>query len=467
MIHPVAETRAESPDRALSVSRLNEQASSLLERNFPAVLVEGEISNFSMPASGHWYLTLRDEKSRLSCAMFRYRNQRSGFQPRNGMLVQVRGKLSIYGPQGNYQLIADSMEQAGDGALRRAFDELKNKLGSEGLFANEHKQPVSKRYRHIGIITSRTGAAVQDMLSVFRHRFPMIRLTLFAVSVQGRQAATEIVDALARANRLGPALGIEALIVGRGGGSLEDLQAFNEEAVARAVFASKLPVTSAVGHETDFTITDFVADLRAQTPSAAAELMSPHQREYLDKIATSRRQLLRAMNSLITGQADALRSLARQLKRPDRHLQDIAQTLDRLEGQLQRAMRNQLQRSRIEVLQRERALTASSPAGLLRVSASRLASESNRLNASIKARLLLANSKLEQLARNLNAISPLAVLARGYSLTSDESNRLLRRSDQVNVNDAVRTRLADGELTSVVTAIHPESAAGASISKPD
>ncbi len=441
----------------LSVSDLNRKARNLLESKFASVIVEGEISNLAMPASGHWYFTLKDKKSQLRCAMFRHNNQRVAFSPRNGIQVEVRGKLSIYEGRGDYQLITDNMSEAGEGDLRLAFDLLKKKLGSEGLFAPEHKQPIGNDYRHIGIITSRTGAAIQDMLSVFARRFPSIRLTLFSVAVQGQQAPAEIVNAINRANRLGPQLGIEALIVGRGGGSLEDLQAFNEETVARAMFASKLPITSAVGHETDFTIADFVADVRAPTPSAAAELMSPHQQHYLDRLTDYQQKLLTAVTNTIANQNATLQWLTRQLKRPDRRLQENAQTLDRLESQIKHAMINQLQRHRTELNLCQRTLAANSPVSLLRDSTRRLESGRHQLRAAIKSQLLQANGRLEQLVRNLNAISPLAVLARGYSLTSDDNNALLRNSKQVQLDDRIQTRLADGHLTSIVTAVHPES----------
>ena len=247
----------------LTVSGLNRLAKSLLEGHFPAVRVEGEISNLSRPSSGHWYFTLKDQSAQLRCAMFAGNNRRVQFKADSGQQVTVRGRLSIYDGRGDYQLIVDSMEQAGAGALQRAFELLKTKLEDEGLFRADTKRPLRDDYRHIGLITSATGAAVQDIISVFCRRSPTTTLTLFPVSVQGAQAPQEIVRAIASANRLADKLGIQALIVGRGGGSIEDLQAFNEESVARAIAGSDLAICSAVGHETDFTIADFVADLRA------------------------------------------------------------------------------------------------------------------------------------------------------------------------------------------------------------
>ena len=282
----------------LSVTSLNRMAKSLLEDHFPSVIVEGEISNLATPASGHWYLTLKDKTSQIRCAMFVNRNRLVRFKPQNGKQIIVRGRLSIYEGRGDYQLIADSMEDSGDGALRLAFEALKSKLQAIGLFDQNAKQEVLSCYNHVGVVTSPTGAAIQDIVSVFKRRFPATLITLFPVSVQGVEAKQDIVNAIETANRLRKTLGMQALIVSRGGGSLEDLQAFNEEDLAQAIFASDLPVISAVGHETDFTIADFVADLRAPTPSAAAEQLSPSQFEYLEILEGYLQQFRRTIGAL-------------------------------------------------------------------------------------------------------------------------------------------------------------------------
>ncbi|MCG8412809.1 MAG: exodeoxyribonuclease VII large subunit [Pseudomonadales bacterium] len=448
---------ADSAESVLSVSSLNRLARSLLETNFPAVAVEGEISNLATPASGHWYLTLKDKNSQLRCAMFRNRNRLLKFRPSNGMQVVIRGRLSIYEGRGDYQLIAESMEEAGDGALRRAFEELKNKLQIEGLFDEDHKQEVGSEFQHIGIITSQTGAAIRDMLTVFRRRFPAIRITLLPVAVQGMEAPTEIVNAITLANTLRDKLGLEALIIGRGGGSLEDLQAFNEESVARAIFESELPVTSAVGHEIDFTIADFVADLRAPTPSAAAELMSPDQQDYLDYLAGYQQQLSSSIGNTIGEQRNNLGWLIKQLKRPDRRLMEHAQGLDRLEIQMRRAISNKVQQVDAEITQRKRALYARSPLHRLAETGRRLRAEFQRVTNGIETQLERSNSQLEQLARSLNAVSPLQVLARGYSITYSESGEVIQSTDQVNEKDRLRSRLATGSVTSVVTEVHSEN----------
>ncbi len=450
MHSPVDNSRNEAP---LSVSSLNRLARSLLESNFPAVAVEGEISNLAQPSSGHWYLTLKDKNSQLRCAMFRNRNQLLRFRPRNGLQVFARGRLSIYEGRGDYQLIVDSLEEAGDGALRRAFEELKAKLHNEGLFAPETKQDISRDFRHIGLITSKTGAAVRDMITVFRRRFPAIRLTLLPVAVQGADAAAEIVQAIETANDLADKLGLDALIVGRGGGSLEDLQAFNEESVARAVYSSRLPITSAVGHEVDFTIADFVADLRAPTPSAAAELMSPNQDDYFDFIGAYRQQLAQLHANTLRNLRQTLDFLRKRLQRPDRRLQDHAQTLDRLEAGLQRAMSKQLQHRSAAIEQQRRALLISSPQVRLRQYQHELTTQSRRYSQVMQTLLASSAAKLTELGRGLNAVNPLQVLARGYSITFDEQSAILRSSAGITPGQKIHTRLADGRIESVVKSI--------------
>ena len=358
---------ADQQETVLSVSNLNKMARGLLESNFPAVAVKGEISNLATPASGHWYLTLKDKTSQLRCAMFAGRNRFVRFKPQNGNQIIVWGKLSIYEGRGDYQLIVDSMEEAGDGALRRAFEDLKRKLQAEGLFSEEHKQEIYSYYDHIGVITSSSGAVIQDILSVFERRFPATKITLFPVAVQGADAPGEIIRAIELANQHQQKLGIEALIVGRGGGSLEDLQAFNEESVARAIFYSELPITSAVGHEVDFTIADFVADLRAPTPSAAAEQMSPHQAEYFDTFVAYRENLASKLRAILSQATQNLHWLAKQLKRPDRRLQELAQNLDRLENQLQLAILNQIALQNLELKHLRQGMLSNSPINRINV----------------------------------------------------------------------------------------------------
>ena len=443
----------ENKASVLSVSSLNKLARSLLETNFPLVAVEGEISNLIVPSSGHMYLTLKDKRAQIRCAMFKNRNQLLRFRPKDGSQVILRGRLSIYEGRGDYQLIVDSMEEAGDGALRRAFEELKAKLQAEGLFNAELKQEVGDQFRHIGIITSRTGAAIRDIVSVFGRRYPAIKLTLLPVAVQGAESVNEIVRAIRLANQLQDKLALEALIIGRGGGSLEDLQAFNEEAVARAIHASELPVVSAVGHETDFTISDFVADLRAPTPSAAAELLSPDISEALSNLDGVRSALAQTMSARLTTEHKNLQWIHRHLKRPDRRLQDYAQTLDRLDYQLRRRIHSSIANARSELRQRQRAMLAISPGSQLRNSSQQLRSILSRLNQQAEIALHRRKSHVAELARSLSAVSPLQVLARGYSITANDSGQILRSVSDTRPGEKLVSTLADGKITSTIDRI--------------
>ena len=443
------------PEKVLSVSSLNQMAKSLLEGHFSQVAVEGEISNFANPASGHWYFTLKDQKSQVRCAMFAGRNRLVRFSPKNGDQLIVRGQLSIYPNRGDYQLIVSQMEEVGDGALRRAFEQLKQRLQAEGLFDQRHKKEILEGYHHVGLITSATGAAVRDMVSVFGRRFPATRLTVFPVAVQGPEAPGEISSALALANTLTDTLGVQALIVGRGGGSLEDLQAFNEESVARAIFASELPVVSAVGHEIDFTIADLVADLRAPTPSAAAELLSPDQLDSLEQLQGLLQRFSNLAGQSLTWRKERLGWMARRLRRPDRRLQDHAQTLDRLELQLKRVLRNRLQQAAALLALQQRALIAVSPAQKLSQQRTQLTALSQRLAHSGRRHLDQGREQLASLSRNLNAVSPLAVLDRGFSISLTESSQVVRQTTDVAPGQTLVTRLADGTVHSSVTETHP------------
>ena len=439
-------------EKVLSVTNLNRMAKLLLEDNFPAVVVEGEISNLATPASGHWYLTLKDKTSQIRCAMFVNRNRFVRFKPQNGKQIIVRGRLSIYEGRGDYQLIADSMEDSGDGALRRAFEELKSKLQTIGLFDEDAKQEVHSSYDHIGVVTSPTGAAIRDILSVFERRFPATLVTLFPVSVQGAEAKQEIVNAIETANRLRGKLGVQALIISRGGGSLEDLQAFNEEDVAQAIFASDLPITSAVGHEIDFTIADFVADLRAPTPSAAAEQLSPSQFEYLEILQSYLQQFTRAIGKRLQSTDRTLALMYRQLKRPDRRLQEHAQKLDRFEGQLQLAIRNRIALQHSELLQRKRGLQFSTPLSRIRQLLDQVGAKLKTMERSMQADVQIRQAKLSELSRGLEAVSPLNTLSRGYSITYNADMKVICQSDDVKIGSEITSRLKKGSIVSTVKA---------------
>jgi exodeoxyribonuclease VII large subunit len=334
----------------ISVSELNHSARRLLEGEFPMVYVEGEISNFANPSSGHWYFTLKDQKSQLRCAMFRNRNQRLQFVPGNGLQIMVRGKVSLYEGRGEFQLIAEHMEEAGDGALRQAFEKLKADLQREGLFDAEIKKPIPTLPEHIGIITSATGAVIHDVITVMQRRFPAIKLSVIPVQVQGDISASLIKEALEFANqyRADP---IDVILLTRGGGSLEDLWSFNTEVVARAIYSSQIPVISAVGHESDVTIADFVADLRAPTPSAAAELLAPDGKEWTATLDRIEQKFHSEMKSVISLHQNHLSHVTRRLRHPGQRLQDLGQRLDDLEIRLKNNFRYQLATLNIDDVQ--------------------------------------------------------------------------------------------------------------------
>ena len=437
----------------LSVSDLNQLARILLEENFSKVVVEGEISNIAMPSSGHWYLTLKDSKAQIRCAMFSNRNRLARFQPKDGMAITAYGKLSIYGSRGDYQLIIDSIEETGEGALRRAFEELKNKLLTEGLFAEELKQPVLSNYRHIGVITSETGAAFQDILSVFLRRSPTTKITLLPVSVQGADAPSEIVRAIELANRLKSKLGIESLIIARGGGSLEDLQAFNEESVARSIVNSELCVTSAVGHEIDYTIADFVADLRAPTPSAAAEVMSINQDDYYEYLVDVIASLSNRLENKISSAEERLGMLKNRLKSPGRKLQEHSQDLDRLESQFLLLTKNQINRKRSEISLLKQSLLGKSPINKIEWDLSKLETNRSSLIQSLNKCLERNKSALASLSRSLEAVSPLSTLERGYSITFGPELSPIKSANTVKVGDKIQSHLHNGNIESIVSKI--------------
>ncbi len=382
-----------------TVSELNLAAQKILEGHFSRITVEGEISNLSRPTSGHMYFSLKDAKAQIRCALFRGQTRGINFDLRNGLLVQLTAKVSIYPDRGDYQLIVESVELAGDGLLRIAYEKLLQKLGAEGLFEEHYKKPIPHMPRHIGVVTSPTGAAIRDILWVLGRRFPGIAITVFPTKVQGAEAAPEIVRAILLANQVKIC---DVLILARGGGSLEDLWPFNEEIVARAIFASEIPIVSGIGHETDFTIADFVADKRAATPSAAAELVSPNQQEWLQAFFKLE---LRLKNEIL------------------RRLQYRSQTLDNL-----------LKRLRHPGQEIERQLE-------------RLHSLKSRLFYTIQQILKQKKTESMNLLRSLNTISPLATLARGYAIVMEAgTQKILRSVEELNEGDLLQVKLSDGTI---------------------
>ncbi|HKS15866.1 MAG TPA: exodeoxyribonuclease VII large subunit [Planctomycetota bacterium] len=412
--------------KALSVTDLTRRIKKILEDNLRFVWVAGEISNFKSYPSGHLYFTLKDEESQISCVIWKGNALRLPFEPENGLEVLAYGKVDVYLQRGQYQLIVERMEPRGAGALALKFEQLKRKLADEGLFETTRKRPLPFLPRTVAIVTSRTGAVIQDMLRTLAHRCPIVNVVVYPVKVQGDGAAEEVAEAIAHLNSALP--DTDVMIVGRGGGSIEDLWAFNEEVVARAIYASKIPVVSAVGHETDTTIADFVADVRAKTPTDAAVLVVPPLSDLVDGLADLDSKLRRALRS----RADLARSVlegfrtSHALMEPAALAGRHAQRLDELHARLGVGLTSMVSstRERLGVMER----TMSSELGHLAKS---------------------SREKTEGVARHLEAVSPVAVLGRGYSITSHEG-RVVRKSEDVKPGDAIDTRLGEGTIRSRV-----------------
>jgi exodeoxyribonuclease VII large subunit len=444
------ETQPPRPDRDIySVSRLNREVRVLLERGFGSLWLEAEISNFSRPSSGHWYFTLKDAAAQVRCAMFRQRNMLARCTPRDGQKVLVRARIGLYEPRGEYQLLVDHIEDAGQGALRREFEELSARLAAEGLFAAERKRPLPALPRRIGVITSPTGAAVRDIVHVLGRRFPASAVLIFPVAVQGAGAAAEITAAVILAGRRRDC---DVLIVARGGGSLEDLWAFNDEALARAIRASPIPVVSGVGHEIDFTIADFAADVRAPTPSAAAEIVVPDGVEWLKTLLAAESRLAQAMRRHLQDRRERLRWLHGRaaLVSPAVRLAQRMQLLDDLEDRLLRALRQRYTDLRSTWIEARSRLWQVSPVMRLRDDAVRLRALVVRLQAAQGRRLSEARERLLPLLRTLQAVSPLATLERGYAIVSRTDGTIVRDAAGVEPGTLIEARLATGSLRAKV-----------------
>ena len=436
-------------DNIYSVSQLNQSVRLMLENQLGAVWLTGEISNFSQPVSGHWYLSLKDENAQVRCAMFRMKNLRVSFRPTNGMQVLVRANVSLYEPRGDYQLIIESMHLAGEGLLMQQFEALKLKLAAEGLFAQHLKKNLPHFSKAVGIITSKTGAALQDILHILQRRDPSLKIIIYPTAVQGKDAATEIAQMIELANQRQE---VDVLIVGRGGGSLEDLWCFNEEMVARAIFHSHLPVISAVGHETDVTIADFVADVRAPTPSAAAELVSRNQTELLQQFQYRRQRLEIALDRLFAEKQQKLKHLSLRLhnQHPQAQLRIQQQLITQLSHRLQQSLRHRWQKKAENLTALSMRLYKNPLPLRLQQYEQQLAQLKVRLNSHMNLTLSLQQKQLAHLCGKLDSLSPLKVLARGYSITQNQQNLTIRSLKDVNVGEHIKTRLTDGNIISQV-----------------
>lgn len=431
-----------------TVSRLNNEARFILEDTFPYVFVEGEISNFSAPHSGHWYFCLKDAGAQVRCCLFKGHQRKLGFIPKDGAHVLIRAKVSLYENRGEFQLIAEHMEERGEGKLRKAYELLKKKLEAAGLFAAANKKALPPFPTCIGVVTSATGAAIKDILTVLKRRHPAIPVIIYASLVQGATAAPSIVNAIQIANRRKEC---DVLIVGRGGGSLEDLWPFNEEIVANAIYQSDIPIISAVGHEVDFTIADFVADLRAPTPSAAAELVAPDKADLLQRLMRSHQILNRFINQKLVNRKQQIGWVQKHLfqQHPKRRLQEKMQRLDFCELSLVQSQQRLIQHRAATLQALEGKLQQQLPIHRITKLENQLNLLRQRLNNAIAIKLANLETRLANTAVKLDTLSPLATLQRGFSIVS-KNGQIVRSSKEVVQGERVKIQLFDGLLHCIV-----------------
>ncbi|HDS6881177.1 exodeoxyribonuclease VII large subunit [Citrobacter sp. Cf224] len=437
-----------------TVSRLNQTVRLLLEQEMGQVWISGEISNFTQPSSGHWYFTLKDDTAQVRCAMFRNSNRRVTFRPQHGQQVLVRAIITLYEPRGDYQIIVESMQPAGEGLLQQKYEQLKAKLQAEGLFDQQFKKTLPSPAHCVGVITSKTGAALHDILHVLKRRDPSLPVIIYPTAVQGDDAPGQIVRAIELANARGEC---DVLIVGRGGGSLEDLWSFNDERVARAIFASRIPVVSAVGHETDVTIADFVGDLRAPTPSAAAEIVSRNQLELLRQIQHGQQRLEMAMDYYLANRTRRFTQLNHRLQQqhPQLRLARQQTVLERLRQRMNFALENKIKQANQRQQRMLQRLNQQNPQPRIHRAQSRVQQLEYRLAENIRARLSEQRERFGNAVTHLEAVSPLATLARGYSVSTAQNGEVLKKVKQVKAGDLLTTRLEDGWITSEVHNITP------------
>ena len=432
-----------------TVSRLNAEVRLLLENEMGIVWLLGEISNFSAPVSGHWYLTLKDSRAQVKAAMFKGSNRFVQFRPQNGQQVLVKARLSLYEPRGDYQIIIESMQPEGDGRLQQEFEKLKMQLAAEGLFAQTSKRPLPEHPKRVGIITSKTGAALHDILNVLKRRDPSLPIIIYPTMVQGDEAAIQIAQAIGCANSRNEC---DVLIVGRGGGSLEDLWCFNTEIVARTIAASQIPIISAVGHEVDVTIADFVADVRAPTPSAAAELVSRDNSHKMQAFLNAQQKLVNSWRYYLSQQKTQLTQLNYRLDKqhPMYRLERQQQRLDEREMRLKQAILKRCQQTRQHLAQQEYRLQLQSPVKRLTQQRHQLALVEQKLVEAMQRELLKKRYQFGMLAEKLDTVSPLSTLSRGYSITRNAQGKVVRSATEVSTGDTLVTRVADGEIQSTV-----------------
>ena len=440
-----------TPERDVyTVGRLNREVRLLIEHGMPTLWVEGELTNFSRPASGHWYFTLKDRDAQVRCAMFRQRNAALRFVPRDGQLVMARVRVGLYEPRGEYQLQVEHLEDSGVGALRREFDRLKEKLQAEGLFASALKRPLPTLPTRIGVITSPTGAAIRDILHILARRFASVPVVIYPTAVQGKDAVPQLLAALSAASSRQEC---DVLIVARGGGSMEDLWAFNDEAVARAIRAAPMPVVTGIGHEIDFTIADFVADVRAPTPSGAAELVVPDASTWRNTLVKLSHRLQQTLSRRLLDDRSSLQQLRRRLEfaHPGQRVNQGAQKLDELMQRLSAAWALQSSQRAARLHRLEMRLSGVSPRHQLESLRERLTRLDHRLQQAWLQEWQARQQRLALASRTLNAVSPLAVLDRGYALvTLSDSGQLVREVSEAPIGSIIEARLAHGQLRAQV-----------------
>lgn len=452
---PAAPRSADFTRDIYSVSRLNAEVRSVLDGSFPLLWVQGEISNLAQPASGHLYFSLKDAASQVRCALFRGKRRLLAFRPSNGAQVVVRARVGLYEPRGDYQLIVEHMEPAGDGALRLALEQLKQRLAAEGLFADARKRPLPRYPRQVGLITSASGAALHDLLTVLARRFPLLPVLIYPVQVQGAGAAEALIAAIALANRRQDC---DLLILARGGGSLEDLMPFNDEALARAIAASQRPIVTGIGHEVDLSIADLVADQRGATPSAAAALVAPEETEVRREVELVESRLARSLRQRLAASAQQLTALRRHLNllHPRARLEQRMQRVDELTRRLERGARRRQGLSAESLLRLQGRLRTASPARRLRSDSERAARAAQRLDAAAARLIEQRRQRLSALVGGLEARSPLATLARGYAIvTAAPSGTLVRTPEQVQPGDRIDVRVQGGRVAAIVAPDDP------------
>ena len=429
--------------KALTITELTRGIKHLLEQNLGRVFLQGEISNLARPNSGHLYFNVKDDHAQIAGVMFRSVAQRTRFALENGLEILLHGRITVYEPRGVYQLIVERVEPLGAGAFQLAFEQMKARLSDEGLFDTEHKQRLPFLPRGIGVVTSPSGAAIRDILNVLGRRFPSLPILINPVSVQGDTSAKEIADAIGHFQGME---NIDLLIVGRGGGSVEDLWSFNEEIVARAIFNSKIPIISAVGHETDFTIADFVADLRAPTPSAAAELAVPLLSDLSDRVETARLRLTSVVRQQLQGGLDTLHHYQTRLRSPQWAIQQNMQRVDELNGRLSYLIHNQLQQAANRLENQFQQLLHHSPLPGIQRSQIRVRDLEHRLLSQSNQTLERNRNRLRELTHLLNLASPLSIMDRGYAIVQDAENRAITSVKTVKVNSSFSVLVPDGSI---------------------